>query len=138
MSSLLAWCSEERPATFDHGTSTAAVEASSETMMAAVGLEFGKPLQSVPAQLQFAICCCFEGSSPSCCSVRTDHPVPVNIVTPGPNEVVVAVAFVAMNPIDYKLLDGHFGGKGVVYCPSANQPSNSHQRSFHSAVDPLH
>ena len=52
------------------------------------------------------------------CRVRTDYTVPVNIIRPGPNEVVVSIAYVAVNPIDYKLLQGHFGGKGDNYCVS--------------------
>jgi hypothetical protein len=47
MSSLLTWCSEERPAAPDQSTAAATMEASCEIMMAAVGLEFGKPLVSV-------------------------------------------------------------------------------------------
>jgi hypothetical protein len=48
--------------------------------------------------------------------VRTDYPVAVNIVAPGPHEVVVSVAYVAINPIDYKMLEGHFGGQGDRLC----------------------
>jgi hypothetical protein len=47
MSTLLAWCSEERPAASDQGAAAVAAEMSSEIMMAAVGVEFGKPLVSV-------------------------------------------------------------------------------------------
>ena len=53
MSTLLAWCSEQRPAASDQGAAAAAADMSSEIMMAAVGVEFGKPLVSVAARLQF-------------------------------------------------------------------------------------
>jgi hypothetical protein len=51
MSSLLAWCSEERAADSNVGTAAADTEFSLETMMAAVGLEFGKPVVFVAVLL---------------------------------------------------------------------------------------
>ncbi len=55
MSTLLAWCSKERAAASDHAAAAAAADMSSEIMMAAVGVEFGKPLVSVAARLPCSI-----------------------------------------------------------------------------------
>jgi hypothetical protein len=44
MASLLAWCSEQRPAASDQAATAEVAAASSEIMMAAVGLDFGRPL----------------------------------------------------------------------------------------------
>ena len=54
------------------------------------------------------------------CSVRTDYPVPSNILAPGAHEVVVTVAYVAINPVDWKMLSGNLpGAKGDHPCPFA-------------------